>query len=650
MKTIKQRGNATGLSRRAVVGGLLGSTALSFSQAFAAKPPVRAFVSLPRPKAGGNPFINPNGIVAAADGSYTLEMAERQAILGLQHLKVQAYIDPNNPADTGSKAALNRPICGPTITLTGNGSPVQNVTVHLQNHLPVLPASHHSHGVGATTDENPHGFNVTNLHTHGLHVAPDQDNVYVTLCPAGSLDCNSESMRPTNLQNACQPAVVATGDYTYQYSFGQTPGGGTTSLPAGTYWYHPHKHGSVASQVANGLAGAIIVRGDLDAIPGVAGLTEQVMVAQIIQYTPVSGPDIETSVNPAYVYGTQNPPSPLNAQISLSGQINPLFALQAGEIQRWRFINATDCDYFYLTVQPTGGTTAPAPVIYAIATDGIALTNVPGTMTVPFNINGVVATPSNQAEAILNEVAVMAPAQRLDLLVQTSTVASTSPQTYDIVAMPWPVPSPAVAGQVIATIEVKGAKATADVMPAASAFNAGALYRPPITMPANPNLPNPTPTQYIDFSFAPQNDGLSSVNLTQFDPTKPQINLNLNAVDIWGVQGYQGPHAFHIHINSFVMYQRDNYTFAPAVIWRDTARIDNKDATNGPTSGPPSTPWPTPTTYFVSQQLDYRGEFVLHCHVLMHEDFGMMWSVAVGCEQALVKEKGKGKDKKKPKP
>lgn len=518
---------------------------------------------------------------------------------------------------------------------------MQNVTVKLTNNLPVLPVSHHSHGSG--TDETPHGFNVTNLHTHGLHVAPVQDNVYVTLCPAGTLDCSSESMRSTKAQNVCQPAVAASGEYTYQYAFGQTPGGGTTQLPAGTYWYHPHKHGSVASQVANGLAGAIIVRGDLDQIPGVAGLTEQVMVAQLIQYTEVGSPSIPTSVNPSYVYNGPPSGTSLNGQMSISGQLNPLFEMQAGEIQRWRFINATDCGYFYLTVQPLPGTTAPAPTLYAIATDGIALTNVPGTMTVPFNISGVVATPSSQAEAILNEVAVMAPAQRLDLLVQTSTVAASTPQTYEVMAMPWTAGTLPTSGQVIATITVKGARATPDALPDPSSFNAGALYRPPITMPANPNQLNPTPTQFIDFSFAPQNDTLSSVNLTQFDPASPQINLDLGAVDIWGIQGYQGPHAFHIHINSFVMYQRDNYTFAPAVIWRDTARIENSNNTsspNGPTSGPP---WPTPSTYFVSQQLDYTGEFVLHCHVLVHEDFGMMWSVAIGCDQAQEAKKGKAK-------
>ncbi len=38
----------------------------------------------------------------------------------------------------------------------------------------------------------------------------------------------------------------------------------------GLYWYHPHRHGGVAQQVRGGMAGAIVVRGDLDEVPEVA--------------------------------------------------------------------------------------------------------------------------------------------------------------------------------------------------------------------------------------------------------------------------------------------------------------------------------------------------------------------------------------------
>lgn len=75
----------------------------------------------------------------------------------------------------------------------------------------------------------------TNLHVHGLHVSPqgNSDNPFVSIDPGGSFD--------------------------YEFSL---PG----DHPPGTYWYHPHRHGHVADQVAAGLYGAIVVE-DPDPVP-----------------------------------------------------------------------------------------------------------------------------------------------------------------------------------------------------------------------------------------------------------------------------------------------------------------------------------------------------------------------------------------------
>lgn len=524
MTTSKQT-SQPGISRRAVTRGLVTSAVVAGAglvfrpdHARAARPRFRAVTCPGTAPVSAGALVNPPNIVAATDGSYSLTIEERVGSIGGQQVTVQTYIDANNPNDKGNPGSpLNRPIVGPTITLTGNGSPVQNVTLHL-----------------------------------------------------------------TNL------------------------------LPAGTYWYHPHKHGSVASQVANGMAGALIVKGDLDNIPGVAGLTEQVMVAQLVEFTRPTSAGQTTSVDPNFVYGLQTPPAQgLNAQITINGQVNPTVTMQFGEIQRWRFVNATYNQCFSLAVQPVGTTTAAPPVLYAIATDGVPLTNVPGVMSVPYQLSTPPQNPLTFADAVMNEVAVIAPAQRLDLLVQMPAVTGTLPvQTYALVAMPYPPqPCGTSAGQTIATITVNGSKATADTLPASTAFGPTALVRPGIKLPGSFGT-----TQVLDFSFT---NG-ASINKIQFNDTAPQLTLKLNAVDMWRCVGHGALHAFHIHINSFVMYSRNGVNILPAVIWRDTARIDQS-----PDSGSQQ------YVEFVSQQLDYTGEFVLHCHVLDHEDFGMMWSVAI---------------------
>jgi hypothetical protein len=87
----------------------------------------------------------------------------------------------------------------------------------------------------------------TNLHFHGLHVSPsgNADNVFLEI-PAGE-------------------------GQTYEFSLPQDHRGGT-------YWYHPHVHHLVARQVWAGLAGLLIVRGELDDIPEIRDADEEFLV------------------------------------------------------------------------------------------------------------------------------------------------------------------------------------------------------------------------------------------------------------------------------------------------------------------------------------------------------------------------------------
>src|SRR5687768_9809520 len=85
----------------------------------------------------------------------------------------------------------------------------------------------------------------TNLHTHGLHVSPAVDDIFL-MVPAG-------------------------GSHTYIYDI---PG----AHRSGLFWYHPHVHEHVAEQVTAGLAGAIIVADDLDDIAEIATSTERIWI------------------------------------------------------------------------------------------------------------------------------------------------------------------------------------------------------------------------------------------------------------------------------------------------------------------------------------------------------------------------------------
>ncbi len=105
-------------------------------------------------------------------------------------------------------------------------------------------------------------FDTLNMHFHGLHVSPNgiSDNVLIQVGP-----------------HSTQEYIV------------DIP----ANHPPGTYWYHPHRHGSTAGTVASGLSGALIIGGGLDDIPAIKAARERVMVLNQIRIstrTPSSTP------------------------------------------------------------------------------------------------------------------------------------------------------------------------------------------------------------------------------------------------------------------------------------------------------------------------------------------------------------------------
>jgi FtsP/CotA-like multicopper oxidase with cupredoxin domain len=92
----------------------------------------------------------------------------------------------------------------------------------------------------------------------------------------------------------------------------------------------------------------------------------------------------------------------------------------------------------------------------------------------------------------------------------------------------------------------------------------------------------------------------------------PSIVLHQGTTEDWTVENRTlQDHVFHIHVNPF-LYQRVGPTGKSEWAWKDTLLMP---------SGA------TIDTY--SQYLDFAGKFVLHCHILDHEDLGMMATVDV---------------------
>jgi FtsP/CotA-like multicopper oxidase with cupredoxin domain len=135
----------------------------------------------------------------------------------------------------------------------------------------------------------------------------------------------------------------------------------------------------------------------------------------------------------------------------------------------------------------------------------------------------------------------------------------------------------------------------------------------------------PSGTQTLLFAMSPPRVGTDAGDLHQYDPGTIDRRLTLGATEDWILRSQSGGHPFHIHVNPFqvVSVVRDqdsaDLTLDPQSeysglkgVWKDTLFV------------------PGGVTITVrTRYRRYVGTFVLHCHILDHEDQGMMQNICI---------------------
>jgi FtsP/CotA-like multicopper oxidase with cupredoxin domain len=576
----------------------------------------------------------------------------------------------------------NKLLAGPTIRV----KPGHPFTIPLDNQLPYQETDNPANPHLAMHDEPfastvQHGFDVVNLHTHGLHVSPKDhaDNVLLNLFPASSPKDTVHQCKQQVKGEAITHHVCAQGKWESKFHMPK-------AHASGTYWYHTHKHGAVALHLASGLSGALIVEDDkngLESLPAVQNNIkygrERVMLVQSLQFaTPAKGGS-DNQINCQTVYG--NPVScagdpamnGANAQLSLNGQFNSVITLYTGEAQLWRMVNTTVGNVLPVCFSAvTSG--APLPQSHVLAADGVPVKH-PGNTPFILQPQPVFNVSKHGTDLASNEFQFLAPGQRLDLLVQAPTQAGWyallgGPAVGSTAATPLQQLCPAAltaeqisqnAGNIVAWVQVLAPASGASfnqVIPTQAQLNQ--LYTPKAVAGAKDMPPSPTQGVVFGFtnvSYSPDKDGnpvkskiggASVVNGRPFYEGQVQRRLKLNKAERWGVQSAVDAHMFHIHTNSFQLMQRGNVAY-PFPIWRDTVLINCSPAATqnvaaqggiqncafqaGLTSQFYNTTQ-TPVTLsqtaygevvqFASRAVDYDGPIVMHCHNTGHEDNGMM--------------------------
>lgn len=518
----------------------------------------------------GHPFQNPKSIKSEKDSktlktTLTVKYAENK-IADCQ-VNLRSY---------------NGKLVGPTL----RAKPGDTLEITLVNDLPPNPTSsdHVSDHVTAkmsskisspdcsyeleTTTNNiniPHNFNTTNFHTHGLHVDP------------GS--CSDNVLRVMNPRKQ-------DGDPAPEYAIKvKIP----EDHPSGTFWYHSHVHGSTALQVSSGMVGALIIEGGgLDKIPEIAKAEEQVFMFEEIAY------DNNGVIENYDVFG-HNKWQESGRFITINGQIMPKITMRPGEVQRWRFIHGGIRESINLELREKY-TDQQIP-LHEIAVDGIPLGKLDSWNNDPVELE------SGYRSDVLVQAKQLLPGQQSQeyVLIDKRTDANES-----LLGVP-------ERKHILATVIVKGEPLN---MSLPTKYRLAKAKKDDAPEDIRDDELRRDQHQVVSFNIEIDIDGNPTeyqVNGQPFDPVDPKQvrHLQLNQAEEWKLESLLANHPFHIHVNPF-QYDRIGPDGNQERIWRDTLLVTTKNPLR-----------------IRSRYTKFTGEFVLHCHILDHEDNGMMQSVKI---------------------
>lgn len=464
---------------------------------------------------------------------------------------------------------------------------------HIASQLPINNSGHSMPAMPGDCTRGAMTLASTNLHFHGLTVPPV---------------CHEDDVLHT---------FVEPGDRPYEYRF-RIP----RNEPPGLYWYHPHVHGFTNAQVQGGASGALIVEGIERANPLLAGLAERVFV---IRDQPLLNPNaspVQTSSMPPPLILRDAEGDILNTN---SGGGTPardltinfvpvpyptyppgVVKIRPGEKELWFVLNASAITYLDLQMLVNNR----PQMMGVVSLDGV-----------PINENGLAGN-----RIIWESHVLLPPAGRVGVIVRAP-------------------PAGANASFVTRTVDTGPAGENDPTRPLATIVAAPDAPEPGVRLAASPvTLPRPTTvwlgdvkpvrTRTLYFSEQPHDpkDPKSPTDFMitvegqtpkVFDPSDrtPNIVAQQGDVEDWIIENRTRElHAFHIHQLHFMLVDWNGVPVDEPFL-RDTINVAYWDGT--------SKQYPS-----VKLRMDFRdpnivGTFVYHCHLLEHEDGGMMGVIQV---------------------
>jgi FtsP/CotA-like multicopper oxidase with cupredoxin domain len=463
-------------------------------------------------------------------------------------------------------------------------SPGDTLNITITNNTPASPVEEPFNAPNC--GDNAMTGSSVNIHYHGTNTSPacGADNVTKTLINSGT---------------------------TFHYSVAFP-----TNEPPGLYWYHPHVHGISEAAVQGGAAGALIVDGIQNVQPGVAGMQERILVIRdqpTIQGLDQSSPPVNSNVETPNLDVTVNN-IPGNATTNVTTGVTTftpsIIQMQSGISQLWRICNCTS-DTILDIQQVFDGV---PQTFLVVGIDGVPVNSQDGTTPgSPIPVTHYRIPPAARVE-----IAVTAPSPAVHLAQLVTNFINTGPAGDEDPTRP------------LATIKLvsNDTQAFDNTLPVSTGFTT-ALQRFAGLAAAPVNA-----TRTLAFS---ENADSTEFFITVqgqtpelFDNNNPpSIITTQGSVEQWTIQNTaEENHEFHLHQIHFLVQSQNNFQVngtqpAPAITgqFADMVEVPFWDGNAG-------TPFPS-----VTALMDFRGpdigDFVYHCHILGHEDLGMMAIIRV---------------------
>ncbi|WP_263349759.1 multicopper oxidase family protein [Acidicapsa acidisoli] len=348
--------------------------------------------------------------------------------------------------------------------------------------------------------------------------------------------------------------------------------------PPGLYWYHTHPHGESYRQDLDGMSGAIVIDGIDRYVPEVRSMKERILT---LRDAELHEHDAESSylkeqvqLSPAACGAATGEPQRI---FTVNGVVRPQIGIAPGEKQFWRIVNASPDLYADLEID--------TEQLTVLALDGMPL---------------AYHDPRRRTESLQHVL--LAPAGRVETIVvgpNAGVHAALRTRCVDTGADGDPNPAMVVA-------DLRTTNPATSHVPSVSPSTRKAVYKT-----LSPSLVRTLESGEPEFTvkFTEDLHGFY-VNDKKYSPTDgPMITVKIGHYAHWRVVNNSHEiHPFHIHQVHFLVFQESGKKTAGPE-WLDTVNIAPEGS--------------------VDLIMDFtdpiiRGISVLHCHLLKHEDKGMM--------------------------